>query len=420
MVWAPLAQHPSARLIVCSALLSLSCGGNGDNPTDPGGSNPPPPSIGDPAVLEIVGGNGQTGAVATLLPSALALTVRDADGDPVPGATLSWVGDGSVFAPATATGSEGQAQNQWTLGTVAGTQELEVRWVNPETGAPVVLGTFTATAVPGPADSLFLDHERFNSITSFVDTTVFFSPPDEPMLDLAVYEARAWDRYRNEIDNPTFSVSPNPDLQINGLVVSPEDEWEGFARVVSGAGRDSVRAHFFRDLTAYAPITGQTPDGFPYASTRVEMTCADGRWEYNNSGDRRSADSAQVVLDVLIDFERLESVELAEYAGTWRGTATVFWSDGEVSEGYRAYQFFRFFQRVEALERIPNDELAVRTLETVDSLRYEAPPTPPGDSWGWCGGQYIVPPDFDSTTGSVSGSWSARTSPMVWTLTRLP
>lgn len=58
-------------------------------------------------------------------------------------------GDGSVFAGSALTNALGEARERWTLGTVAGLQELEVRAVDQTTGAPIVYTTAKAQGTAG-------------------------------------------------------------------------------------------------------------------------------------------------------------------------------------------------------------------------------------------------------------------------------
>jgi hypothetical protein len=75
-------------------------------------------TVGEPAQLLIVSGNGQSAEAGTGLPQPLVVEVRDSAGNPVPGVTVTWDAlDGSI-APATGTtDATGQAAATWTLST---------------------------------------------------------------------------------------------------------------------------------------------------------------------------------------------------------------------------------------------------------------------------------------------------------------
>lgn len=103
--------------------------------------------------LIIVSGNNQTGPAGLELPQPLVVRVVDANNRPVKDQLLNWevtAGGGTTWVRASNTNAQGISKMWWTLGTVAGTpQTLEVRAVNPSSGAKVVFGRFTATAFPG-------------------------------------------------------------------------------------------------------------------------------------------------------------------------------------------------------------------------------------------------------------------------------
>jgi N-acetylneuraminic acid mutarotase len=126
---------------IAAALLALSCLDGGTAPQGAG-----------PLSFRVVNGNNQSGPAGAELPTALVVQVFSA-GVPVPDLVLSYrvSGGGSVFADATSTDAQGKAKNWWTLGTnAAEPQGVEVRAVLAS-GTKVVAGTFTATALPGPA-----------------------------------------------------------------------------------------------------------------------------------------------------------------------------------------------------------------------------------------------------------------------------
>jgi hypothetical protein len=139
---------PSARArrlapLLAAAAVLAAC----ENPSG-GGAGPL-------ARLDVVSGDLQTGPVGTQLAQPLVVRVLDDDGDPIAGQLVNFVvaaGGGQVFAGAAQTNADGRAQELWTLGTTAGdTQRVEVRAVDPATGAPRVYGTFRAVGTPGAA-----------------------------------------------------------------------------------------------------------------------------------------------------------------------------------------------------------------------------------------------------------------------------
>jgi N-acetylneuraminic acid mutarotase len=140
-------RHLTLGAAVTSATLGLlSC--------DP---SPTMPRL-DQLTMDVVGGDGQTGPVGTeLAPLIVKVT---SGGNPVAGQVLNFrvvSGGGSVYGGTELTDDHGIAQELWTLGTKASeSQKVEVRAVESTTGAEKVFGTFTATALAGPASLLKL------------------------------------------------------------------------------------------------------------------------------------------------------------------------------------------------------------------------------------------------------------------------
>ncbi len=104
-----------------------------------------------PISLTIVSGNSQSAPVNTQVPQPIRVRVLNASGQPVPNFVVDFVvtsGGGSVFGGAELTNSTGYADELWTLGPRLGPQTLAARSVNPNTGAAITYGTFTATGLP--------------------------------------------------------------------------------------------------------------------------------------------------------------------------------------------------------------------------------------------------------------------------------
>lgn len=98
--------------------------------------------------IQAVSGNGQTGEVGTVLPDPLVVELRDAQGNPSAGFSVSWTvtaGGGTVSSTSTITNSQGQAQVSWTLGPAGGGNSVKAS----VTGVGSV--TFSATATGGGA-----------------------------------------------------------------------------------------------------------------------------------------------------------------------------------------------------------------------------------------------------------------------------
>ncbi|HYR11949.1 MAG TPA: Ig-like domain-containing protein [Longimicrobium sp.] len=110
-----------------------------------------------PAEVRVVSGDLQTAPVGQELPQPLVVKVVDDAGRPVRDQLVNFRvtrGGGSVFAGSAITNKDGIAQERWTLGTVADTQQVEARAVDPETGAPLVFATFRAIGTAAAAATI--------------------------------------------------------------------------------------------------------------------------------------------------------------------------------------------------------------------------------------------------------------------------
>ena len=99
----------SLRLALSLSALGFACGG--DDLTLP--------NQGEPAAVEIFGGDRQNGTVGEALGESLVVLVTDRFGDPVPGAVVQWTaeGGGAVDPGESTTDGEGRAGTRRILGT---------------------------------------------------------------------------------------------------------------------------------------------------------------------------------------------------------------------------------------------------------------------------------------------------------------
>jgi Big-like domain-containing protein/filamin/ABP280 repeat protein len=147
----PRGLRPRSLPAFLSALLTLTalaCGG--DNLTLPGD--------GDPARIEIAGGDDQTGTVGQPLDDSLVVKVTDSGRRPVEGVEVVFVPPaGAGLAPndTILTDSKGEAAVHYTLSTTAGEQTIEARAtaIVPATASSAV---FTAAADPESAEQLVM------------------------------------------------------------------------------------------------------------------------------------------------------------------------------------------------------------------------------------------------------------------------
>ena len=127
-----------ARLTLSTALVGLMACGGATTPDRPG----------PPAFLTASSGNGQSGTVATVLPSPLVVSVTDAKSRPLVGVTVTWsvtAGDGVVTPATTITDAHGSAQTSFSIGPTAGNNAVTASVTGVATP-----GTFSITGIAGP------------------------------------------------------------------------------------------------------------------------------------------------------------------------------------------------------------------------------------------------------------------------------
>ena len=135
-------------LLLASLLGPVACGGD----------NLLLPSSGQPASIEVVSGNGQTGTVGQPLGNPMVVLVTDPEGRPVSGVEVAFIPpDGAELTPndTVLTGSDGKATVLYTLATVSGQQTIEAR-AKPVVPSPSLTTTFSHTAEPEVATQLVM------------------------------------------------------------------------------------------------------------------------------------------------------------------------------------------------------------------------------------------------------------------------
>lgn len=211
-------------------------------PPPPPPPEPPPPTPGLTASLAILSGASQQAEVANELPQSVVVQAKDAQDVPVPGQIINWVivsGGGSVFAGTALTNDLGEARERWTLGTTAGEQALEARAVDPATGDPIVFTRITATADPGPSQTLTLSQ---SSLRMKVGASVDLAPLVESVKD----------QYGNERTSRSLAVTA-PAFAVVGTVLTADGEAQGAAHLSDGSATASLSVTALRDL---ADLTG--------------------------------------------------------------------------------------------------------------------------------------------------------------------
>jgi hypothetical protein len=126
-------------MIAVLAVAGLACGSGSE-------------TVGTAGDIVVQGGGGQSALVTSVLQPYVVL-VRDQNGSPESGVTVSWrvaSGGGSVAPASSVTDGAGLAQATATLGTVAGVQVVQARAPH-RAGSPVSL---SSTGIGGPATQL--------------------------------------------------------------------------------------------------------------------------------------------------------------------------------------------------------------------------------------------------------------------------
>ena len=103
-------------LVLLGSVALGACGGGGDGVIGP-----------TPNTIVVSSGNNQVGPAGAALPESLAVLVRDAAGDPLPGVNVNFsvtAGGGSVSPGSRQTDASGIAKTRFTLGPNAGTQTV--------------------------------------------------------------------------------------------------------------------------------------------------------------------------------------------------------------------------------------------------------------------------------------------------------
>lgn len=117
-----------------------------------GGESTKPPAVGPASVLAKTSADPQTAVVGTTVATPPSVTVKDANGKPVAGVTVTFsvtAGGGTVTGASQPSSSTGVATlGSWKLGTTAGANTVTAS----ATGVPSV--TFTATGTAGPVTAV--------------------------------------------------------------------------------------------------------------------------------------------------------------------------------------------------------------------------------------------------------------------------
>lgn len=253
------------------------------------------------ARIEGVSGDLQTAVVATQLPELLVIRVVDTQGRPVAGEAVEFRvadGNGSVGTGTALTGADGLAQEQWTLGTLAGdTQRVEAR--SGRAGvAPVV---FRAVGTPdAPA--------RVEAVAPATRTGSLGLPLADSLA------ARVKDRYGNPVPRAAVAWA----VRRGGGTLSPavdSTDATGVAKAAwtLGLARDSAQL-------AQAAAAGAAPAAFSATlATPLRLLRVSGDGQLATLGAPLPAPLVVRLVDALGNGVPADSVVIDD---SWVGTAT--------------------------------------------------------------------------------------------------
>src|SRR3989454_295448 len=215
---------------------------------------------GSAAQLLVVAGDGLLATVNTLLPTAPAVRLRDALGNPVAGVSVAFLptgGGGVVTGGNQITDGTGLATvGSWTLGTIAGGTTLTA------SGAGLT-HVFNATGVAGPATALLAAAGDLQS--AIVGAVVGTAPA-----------ARAQDQFGNPVPGQaiTFAVSggggrvSGPTQLTNAAGIATVGGWT----LGTTSGANALTA----TLAGLTPVTF-TATGLAGAATQIVQLAGDGQ-----------------------------------------------------------------------------------------------------------------------------------------------
>ena len=229
--------HPLAlRATLFATLVTIAACGS-TNPNRPGPA----------ALLSVVSGDAQTGTVISTLASPLVVKVTDAQSRPVQGTLVQWsiTGGAGILTPTSSvTDANGSAQTSYTLGTLAGPNEVTAAVSGVTSSA-----TFTATSTPGALYKVAVTQHAL----------ALCEPGDQ-----GTPSASAADQFGNAVDSVVAWVSRDPSVATvssSGTVQLVSATGATYVVASSGSAQpDSVY------VTAVPPITlaaGQVDDTLP-------------------------------------------------------------------------------------------------------------------------------------------------------------
>ncbi|HEY4133156.1 MAG TPA: hypothetical protein VGM50_21240, partial [Gemmatimonadaceae bacterium] len=219
-------QFWARRIAVGSVAVLVACGGESVAP-----SNSPA------ARLDPVTDLSRTATVGVAVSGGLVVKASDSNGKPVEGAKVLFtvtIGNGSVSPGIETTNSSGEATTQWTLGTIAGPNE-----VSASVDGVAAQVKFEATGTGGPIASIVFTNQNVRLVVG---------------VDTAHLSASSLDSFGNVVSPPPTLVVRDPTLVTidnSGIVHAARRGSSTYVVATSGGKTDSAL------VTVLA--TGQSP-----------------------------------------------------------------------------------------------------------------------------------------------------------------
>jgi hypothetical protein len=115
-------------------------------------------TIGGPAILRVISGDGQKGIERDTLLDPLVVEVTNLDGVAMAGISVKWkvtsANGGSVRETPSVTDNTGLARNNWRVGNLAGAVDSVIAWIEPANADPDTVGFWAD--VTGTPDTIVI------------------------------------------------------------------------------------------------------------------------------------------------------------------------------------------------------------------------------------------------------------------------
>lgn len=182
-----------------------------------------------PTTLAVASGNNQAVIAGKAVTDPLIVTLKDQNGDPISGATVTWTianGGGALDVSTTATDANGQAKAVYTAGTTAGSVTITAA------ASTLTPANFTITVSPDqPAAITMVGGDEQNA------------PAGQPLAQPLV--VKVVDQYGNPIAGVTVSWSTN------------EGTLSTVSTVTDATGEASTQLTFGSDATGQVTVTAE-------------------------------------------------------------------------------------------------------------------------------------------------------------------